>query len=98
MAQMYVVGVSKTRVHGARWGRRYHGTKKYWTVYYYDENGKFHTKVIDATRVLYYSMLKRKWSRYFCYDCQTTFKTLYDEPFCPLCGSRTLKPVERKGL
>ena len=52
----YVISVSKTYKH--RGNHRHKRAKKYWHVYYYDENWKLHCDKVNWLQALYYKTKK----------------------------------------
>jgi len=87
---LIVVGVSRPRTSGSfvtKGGKKpYRGNRKHWYVYYYDDQGKFHKKRINAIEVPYYGSLIRRRGSYLCGSCGTKFRSLKDT--CPACGAR----------
>jgi len=78
-----VIGVSKKYVVGYPTSRP--RAKKYWFLYFYDENGKFHSKRISNIQALYYKSRKfKKVRKVVCYECGNTYQVVGD-PFCPNC-------------
>jgi len=84
----YIVSVSKTYIH-----RGYHrhksDTKKYWHIYYYDEEGNFKTERVNFLQALYYMTQKRKRIQYICTECGILFlglvKSKREKVECPYC-------------
>ena len=65
----FVVSVSKTYKHrGLHRHRR--STKKYWHIYYYDEDFQFRSKQVGYLKAMYYknNLWKKKWMT--CPDCR----------------------------
>jgi len=59
--------------------------KKYWSVYYYDEFGKFHSKRISFMQVLYYKSKKKyKIQSVVCPQCDENYK-IVGVGICPNC-------------
>jgi rubrerythrin len=84
-----IISVSKTYIHR---GRHKHkpSTKKQWFVYYYDENGKFHSEKISYLQAMYYKQQKLRRLKYYCENCGKFFLGLVKSPkqqvVCPNCG------------
>ena len=81
---MLVKGVSK------RWQRKrksHPRAKKVWNVYFYDEDGRFRTKRISATQVLFYKAQIKKIRLFECGKCGFRFKSVSrPKPTCPNCN------------
>lgn len=60
----HIISVSKTYIHR---GRHKHkpSTKKQWFVYYYDENGKFHSEKVSYLQAMYYKQQKLRRLKYY---------------------------------
>ncbi len=84
----YVVSVSKTYIHRGN-HRHKSGTKKYWHIYYYDEEGNFRTERVNSLQAIYYKIQKRHRIKYACVRCGRVFMGLVkrkNEPIqCPNC-------------
>lgn len=84
-----VVGVSKARTSGSYWTKKgkkaYRGKKRHWYVYFYDEVGKFHKRLIPAIEVPYYGSLIRRRKSFKCSRCGAKFRST--RPTCPSCGT-----------
>jgi rubrerythrin len=84
-----VVGVSRARTSGSfqtKKGRKtYRGNKKHWYVYFYDDDGKFHKKIISLAQVPYYGSLIRRRKSYICGSCGNRFRSMTSK--CPKCGA-----------
>lgn len=84
----YIVSVSKTYIHRGNHKHR-DSTKKYWHIYYYDEDGKFNTKRVNTIQALYYKTQKRKRLKYICLECGDIsiglVKSSNEEIECPYC-------------
>jgi len=86
----YVVSVSKTYKHrGLRRHRR--STKKYWHIYYYDEEFRFHSEQVSSLKAMYYKGHKYKKLHLTCPSCRNTYMFLVkkekqlEEQECPNC-------------
>ena len=84
----YVVSVSKSYIHR---GLHIHkpSTKKRWFIYYYDEDGQFHSEQVSYVKAMYFK--KHKWRRlkYYCEICEKLFLLLAKSKKqleCPSCG------------
>ena len=84
----YVVSVSKTYKHRGLHRHR-ESTKKYWHIYYYDEEFRFHSEQVSFLKAMYYKnhlWYKRK---FLCEDCLTIFVALVKKrdktAECPNC-------------
>jgi len=84
----YVVSVSKTYKHRG-FHRHRESTKKYWYIYYYDEEFRFHSEQVGFLEAIYYKTQKRKRLRYICTECGNFFiglvKSSKEELECPEC-------------
>ena len=84
----YVVSVSKTFIHRGNHKHK-ESTKKYWHIYYYDEEGNFRTERVNLLQALYYKIQKRKRLKYRCTECGNFFmglvKSSKEELDCPYC-------------
>lgn len=59
---MHLIGVFQKRVRGAdKYGRQYIGRKKYWTIYYIDDQKHFRTRVVTRLQALYYKYFVKKY-------------------------------------
>jgi len=65
----YVISVSKTYKHRGLHRHR-DSTKKYWHIYYYDENFEFHSEQVSYLKAMYYKCHKWKKIWLHCPDCQ----------------------------
>ena len=86
----YVVSVSKTYKH--RGLHRHRGsTKKYWHIYYYDEEFKFRSEQVSYLKAMYYKGHKYKKFYLTCPSCRNTYMFLVkkekqlEEQECPEC-------------
>lgn len=86
----YVVSVSKTFIHRGNHKHK-ESTKKYWHIYYYDEEGSFRTERVNLLQAVYYKTQKRKRLKYWCTECGSFFiglvKSSKEELDCPYCES-----------
>ena len=85
---MYVVSVSKTYLHRGNHRHR-RNTKKYWHLYYYDEDFRMHVKRINWLQALYYKTKKVHRFRRFCTNCDTMwdfFVKSKKKIKCPNCS------------
>ena len=86
----YVVSVSKTYKHRGLHRHR-ESTKKYWHIYYYDEEGNFRTSRVNWIQAMYYKTQKRKRLKFICLECGNLFfgivKSENEELDCPYCES-----------
>jgi len=86
---MYVISVSKAYTH-----RGYHrhrkNTKKYWVVYFLDDEGKMHSKRVSFVEALIYKALKVHRYKYACINCDQVFLGLVKSKKmkleCPYCN------------
>jgi len=86
----YVVSVSKAYKH--RGLHRHRGsTKKYWHIYYYDEELKFHSEQVSHLKAMYYKCNKYKKFHLVCPNCRKTYMFLVkkekdlEKQDCPDC-------------
>ena len=68
----YVVSVSKTYKHRGLHRHR-ESTKKYWHIYYYDEEFVFHSEQVSYFKAMYYKSHKWKKVWLLCPNCQTSY-------------------------
>ena len=65
-------------------------TKKYWHIYYYDEEFRFHSEQIGFLRAIYYKNHLWYKRQFLCEDCLTIFVALVKKrqktAECPNCG------------
>lgn len=84
----YVVSVSKTYKHRGNHRHR-KSTKKYWHIYYYDEDFVFHSEQVSYLTAMYYKIQKWKKMQYVCTECGSLFvgfvKSSKEEIECPYC-------------
>ena len=84
------MGVSRPRTSGSvmlKGGKKaYRGERKHWYVYFYDDDGKFKKKKINAVEVPYYGSLIRRRRSYLCPSCGNKFRSL--QLTCPRCGAK----------
>jgi len=86
----YVVSVSKTYKHrGIHRHRK--STKKYWHIYYYDEEFRFYSEQVSYLKAMYYKGHKYKKFHLTCPSCRNTYMFLVkkekqlEEQECPNC-------------
>jgi len=86
----YIVSVSKAYKH--RGLHRHRGfTKKYWHIYYYDEEFKFHSEQVSYLKAMYYKGHKYKKFHLTCPNCRKTYIFLVkkekdlEKQECPDC-------------
>ena len=86
----YVVSVSKTYKHRGLHRHR-KSTKKYWHIYYYDEEFKFHSEQVSYLKAMYYKCNKYKKFHLVCPNCRKTYMFLVkkekhlEKQECPDC-------------
>ena len=82
----YIISVAKTYSHRGNHRHRL-DTKKQWFVYYYDEEGSFHSKKISYLQAMYYKSQKMHRIKYVCLECGQMFmglvKSKNEVPQCP---------------
>ena len=83
-----VVSVSKTYKH--RGFRRHRdSTKKYWFIYYYDEDGIFRSEQVSFAKAMYYKGHLWHRMKFICPECLRVWvaivKRKTDEVDCPNC-------------
>jgi len=85
----YVVSVSKAYKHRGVPHKK--STKKHWFVYYYDEEGHFHSEQVSYLKAMYYKKQKLRRMKYICLECGQGFLGLAKSPKqeldCPYCGA-----------
>ena len=83
----YVISVAKTYKH--RGNHRHLRAKKYWFVYYYDEDYTLHSKQINWLQAIYYKTKKLRRLKFICVECGSVFlglvKKSTDTAECPYC-------------
>ena len=83
----YIISVSKTYKHRGK--HEHKRAKKHWFIYYYDEEGKLHSEMVNFLQAVYYKT--RKWHRmkFVCLECGIVFpglvKSKNDTAECPYC-------------
>ena len=84
----YVVSVSKTYKHRGLHRHRA-STKKYWHIYYYDEDFTFNSEQVSFLKAMYYKLNKFCKRKFYCFECENFFVTLVKkrqkEIECPYC-------------
>jgi len=55
---MIIVSVSRRWVHGTTRGIKYRSNKKFWLLYYFDDEGYFTTRRINWYKAIYYKIYK----------------------------------------
>ncbi len=84
----YVVSVSKTYKHRGLHRHR-KSTKKFWYIYYYDEDFVFHSEQVSYVKAMYYKTQKWKKIQYVCTECANLFvsfvKSSKENIECPYC-------------
>ena len=95
---MDVVGVTRARTSGSfmtKSGRKaYRGKRRHWYIYYYDDDGKFKKKKINAVEVPYYGSLIRRRKSFLCGSCGNRFRAM--GATCPKCGTKAVR-LQRGG-
>jgi len=85
-----IIGVSRPRTSGSvltKKGKKvYRGKRRHWYVYFYDDEGRFRKRQINAASVPYYGSLIRRRKTYLCPSCGTKFRSLKDT--CPKCTAK----------
>jgi len=66
-----VVSVSKAYKHRGVLHKK--STKKYWFIYYYDEEGRFHSEQVSYLQAMYYKRNKHKKFKLICPNCKTAY-------------------------
>ncbi len=85
----YVISVSKTYKH--RGNHRHKRAKKYWHVFYYDEEKSLHCDQVNWFQALYYKRQKRHRIKVICDKCGMIFLSLpkrikdISKLDCPYC-------------
>ena len=88
---MIVISVSKRWYHPRSEVRQHgkNGAKKRWYVFYFDEEGKFRSKRIHWSQVLWYKSQKCHKRRLICLQCEQVFigyvRSDDQEVACPYC-------------
>jgi len=85
----YIVSVAKTYKHRGK--HEHKRAKKHWFIYYYDEQGKFHTQEVDCLQALYYKIQKRHRFKFVCGNCGIVGislpRSFREKVGCPYCES-----------
>jgi len=83
----YVISVSKAYKHRGVLHKK--STKKYWFIYYYDEEGYFHSEQVSYIKAMYYKNQKLRRIKYICLECGHVYvglvKSHKQRVKCPLC-------------
>jgi len=83
----YVISVAKAYKHRGK--RQYRTAKKHWFVYFYDEEGKMHSKQVNWLQAVYYMTQKHHRLKMICPDCGSVFlglvKSFREKVECPNC-------------
>ena len=89
---MIVIGVShrkiRTKKHGKPVNKGGKRAKKYYFLYYYDENLVLHSQRIGLFEAIYRKFQKKKTFRFTCPTCNTSFKAVNQKKTnirCPYC-------------
>lgn len=83
-----IVSVAKAYKHRGQ-HRHKKSTKKPWFIYFYDEDGKFHSEQVSFTQAMYYKTQKLRRLKYSCAVCGNLFVLLAksrQELVCPICN------------
>jgi len=84
----YAVSVSKTYKHRGLHRHR-ESTKKYWHIYYYDEDLRFHSEQVGFLKAMYYKNHLWYKRQFICPDCLRIFVALVKKRAksaeCPNC-------------
>ena len=90
----YVVSVSKTYKHRGKHKHR-KSTKKFWYIYYYDENLQFHSEQVSYLKAMYFK--QNLWAKrnFFCEECLNLFEAIVKKRAktteCPFCENQNQK-------
>jgi len=94
MSVKIIVSVSKAYSHRGSHRHRT-STKKKWYVYYYDEDGSFHTEQVNFIQALYYMTQRRERIKILCERCNryTTYLVKRWQrsiiALCPYCDGES---------
>ena len=85
----YIISVGKTYKHrGQLWHKP--STKKYWHIYYHDEDFRFHWEQVSYLQAMYYKTKKLHKLHYICTECGYYFlalvKSAKETVDCPKCN------------
>ena len=95
MSEKLIVSVAKAYSHRGNHQHR-DSTKKKWHIYYYDEEGKFHTEQVNVIQALYYMIQRRERVYYYCDKCNRCITYLIKRwqrsimAICPYCDDDVL--------
>jgi len=81
---MIVIGVSHRKIN-KKLGKN---AKKYYFLYYYDENSVLHSQRISLFEAIYRKFQKKKTFRFVCPTCNRSFKAINQKKTnirCPYC-------------
>jgi len=82
-----VVSVSKAYKHRGVSHKK--STKKYWFIYYCDEEGHFHSEQVSYLKAMYYKTKKLRRMKCICFECGQVFvglvKSSKQSVDCPYC-------------
>ena len=89
---MIVIGVSNRKIHTQKRGQPINkggkNAKKYYFLYYYDQDGVFHSKRITRIEAFFRKFQKKKTTKYVCPSCNRIFKAVNQKKKdikCPYC-------------
>ena len=89
---MIVIGVSNRKIHTKKRGKPINkggkGAKRYYFLYYYDQDGLFSSKRISKIEAFFRKFQKKKRIRYVCATCNRIFHSYNQKKKdinCPYC-------------
>ena len=89
---MIVIGVSNRKIHTKKRGKPINkggkGAKRYYFLYYYDQDGVFCSKRISKIEAFFRKFQKKKTTKYVCASCNRIFKAVNQKKNnirCPYC-------------
>ena len=89
---MIVIGVSNRKIHTQKRGESINKggkrAKKYYFLYYYDQDGLFCSKRISKIEAFFRKFQKKKTTKYVCAACNRIFKSYNQKKNnirCPYC-------------
>ena len=89
---MIVIGVSNRKIHTKKRGKPINKggqrAKKYYFLYYYDQDGVFRSKRCSKIEAFFRKFQKKKTTKYVCSTCNRSFKAYNQKKKdirCPYC-------------
>jgi len=85
----YIISVAKTYKHRGK--HEHKRAKKHWFIYYFDEEGKLHSEMVNFLQAVYYKTRIFHRRKFWCPECNSIFVGLVKsrktkEMECPYCS------------